>query len=528
MHQKLTALGVVLLLVTSTAVPASAALGFGDDTPSLDIAERHGNPSFIVSLDSESDATSELSEWANASSDRHVLSVDSNTNTATVAASKLDVNAGLFARVTSVQSLDDLSVVMGDDLLAAAGYVESVQPNYVHSLSRPIDELQPASNTSIPQEGITALDDPDYPLSGVAHSEDANTTYMNDSRAILGADTVTQYNGSGVRVAVVDTGANYAGGAVFQDRIANASKNFISGETVNESGYDAISDGSGHGTWTSAAVAGNKTADHRGVAPGAELLVLKALADDGSGSTSDISKSIRYAVNHESDIISLSLGSPLYDDEIVSAIEYANENGVLVVVAAGNSRQFRPAAIATPGDVKGVITVGATNGSEPPRAGSAYFSQYGPDAGTIDASGGASRGATIDVVGPGMNTVAQVPVEDGTDTKLSTLSGTSMSTPMVAGGAALLVEAHPNWGLEKIREWIRKGAVPAPNIARTEAGHGVFNAHNAIAQQEPEQDQREAMDDAAQARDAFQRSLSGDTSLLPFAVLAESQSVTAD
>ncbi|WP_253521914.1 S8 family serine peptidase [Halorussus vallis] len=260
-------------------------------------------------------------------------------------------------------------------------------------------------------------------------------------------------------------------------------------------------------TWTSSAVAANTSNDsHDGVVPGARLLVLKALSDDGSGSTSDIAEAIRYAADQNADVVTMSLGSPVYDEAIVSAVEYAYAHGVdVVTVAAGNSRFARSPGIASPGDAQDVITVGATNGSEPSHAASAYFSQYGPDSGATDLSTGMSRGASIDVVAPGMATVVRVPVEDSSRTKLSKLSGTSMATPMVAGGAALLVDAHPSWENKTFRDWIRDGAVAVPHAAETEVGHGMFNAANSISKTDPKTEQEGAMTKAAERRDDFQR-----------------------
>ena len=511
MNRQYSTFVVALLVVVSAVAPASAALT-DDESPSIETAERYGQPSFVVSYENES--LSDLRTWENASDDRYIVSVDPAVREATVAAPRVEVDAGLLDRVLSVRSLDDLGRIRGSGLLSSVGYVEDVQPNYLHSYADPIRRLDNESNASTPQEGVFAFNDPEYPLDGVAYDGDANTTYMAESRDILGVDNVSSdVDGSGVLVANIDTGTNTAGGKVFQSRISSASKNFITNTTVNESGWGAISDGAGHGTWTSAAVAANTSNDtHDGVTPNAQLLVLKALADDGSGSTSDIARAIRYSADQEADVITMSLGSPVYDQVIVDAIEYAYANGVKVVtVAAGNSRQVRSPGIATPGDAANVITVGATNGSEPPSAASAYFSQYGPDTGAADLSNGVSRGASIDVVAPGMATVARVPVEDSSRTTTSELSGTSMATPMVAGGAALLVDAHPDWEKGTYREWIRAGAVPVPNAAASESGHGMFNAQNAISKTDPEREQTDAMTPSASARNDFHRTVAGDT-----------------
>lgn len=514
------ALVVASLVVLSAAVtPASAAFGF-DDGPTLDHAERYGQPTFVVSY--SEDGLSDLREWTDSNDDRRLVSFDNSSGTATVAAPLSEVNAGFFDRILSVQSLDDARQLFDGDMLSGLNAVESIQPNYVHSYAEPVGMLDKESNATIPQLGITEYGDPEYPLDGVAFSGDANKTYMGTSRDVLGVDNVSSdVDGAGVLVANIDTGTNVNDGTVFGDgssgseiRISDASKSFITNKTVAESGWSAIADGSGHGTWTSAAVAADTANDtHDGVAPSARLLVLKALADDGSGSTSDIASAIRYAADHDADVVTMSLGSPVYDEAIVSAIDYAYANGVEVItVAAGNSRSMRSPGIASPGDAEDVITVAATTGEEPNEAESAYFSQYGPDTGATDLSNGQSRGAGIDVAAPGMATVAQVPVEGSERTQLSKLSGTSMATPMVAGGAALLVDAHPNWENETYRDWIRDGARPIPKATVSEVGEGMFAVDNSLTRTDPEREQAGAMTDGAEARDDFQRALAGDSS----------------
>lgn len=537
MTQRLQVAVVALLVVTSMAAPAGAFVGplAGDAPATPDVAQRFGEPSFIVEFSTaRNDTASDLRDWAAGDGDRHVVEMNASEGRAVLAAPRLDVTASGLDRLTQVRSLDDLRTVLDTSPLAAWGYVERVQPNYQHSLPRSVDVLEPESNASTPTLGLVAFDDPEYPLNGVAFSEDANRTTMAESRSILGVDNVSaRHDGSGTRIAIVDTGANTADGRVFGNgtpgseiRIANASKNLRTGATVNESGYDAIADGNGHGTWTAAAAAANTSNDtHDGIAPGAELLVLKALSDDGGGSTSDIADAIRYAADHDADVVSMSLGSPIHDEAIADAIDYAYAHGVdVVTVAAGNSRQLRSPGIASPGDHPDVVTVGATNGSEPPQAWSAYFSQYGPDRGVGDLSMGATRGASIDVVAPGMATVARIPVSDSvTETTLSQKSGTSMATPMVAGGAALVLDARAAWSNETVRKWLRKGARPVPHAAATEVGHGMLAVDNTIQRDRPENaSQSAAQTTAATARESFHRALAADTDgFLPLAVLAD-------
>jgi hypothetical protein len=83
-----------------------------------------------------------------------------------------------------------------------------------------------------------------------------------------------------------------------------------------------------------------------------------------------------------------------------------------------------------------------------------------------------------------------------------------MSTPMVAGGIAIALEANPSWTVEDVNEWVEKGAKPVPNASSAEVGHGMFNAHNTVEQRESAEDQESAMTTEAEARQQFYEQLS--------------------
>ncbi|NHX37620.1 S8 family serine peptidase, partial [Halolamina sp. R1-12] len=441
---------------------------------------------------------------------RELIELDNASKTATVAAPHLHVMGGLFR-------LDGGSVefFLTGEQLQSRSYIEDVAINYQLSYTEPVI-LESGDSWSTPQVGLLEFDDPAYPTNGVAFSEDANRTTMAEARESVGDISA---DSSGQTVAVVDTGANTADGRVFGNgsvgspiRISNASKNVMTNETVADAGWDAIEDGNGHGTWTAASIAANASGTvHDGVAPDSQLLVVKALADDGGGSTANIADAIRYAADQDADVISLSLGAKLRSEPVVDAVTYAQDAGSVVVVAAGNSRQTRSPGVATPADVAGVITVGATNGSGPQEAWSAYFSQY---AGSQAADGNVTNAEPIDVVAPGMQIVARTPTTGGSLTNTS-LSGTSMATPIVAGGIAQamaandtvssfsdgdsLAEASP----AEVHDAVTNSASPAPHLATAEAGHGMFNATNLASGTHPETSQSEAMTDPAQQRQTY-------------------------
>ncbi len=141
-----------------------------------------------------------------------------------------------------------------------------------------------------------------------------------------------------------------------------------------------MADPNGHGTHVASTIAADYNGtEHDGYAPNATILALRALDEDGSGSSADIAQAIRYGAAQDADVISLSLGSPTYSAEIVDAVENATEQGSVVVVAAGNSRQTTR-WLATPADapVDGVVSVAAANHStNASNAAVGYFSLAG-------------------------------------------------------------------------------------------------------------------------------------------------------
>src|SRR5206468_1435714 len=154
-----------------------------------------------------------------------------------------------------------------------------------------------------------------------------------------GSDDVRAQTGKGVTVAVIDSGINTKHKAFANGRVL-VTKDFTGGD-----GQDRF----GHGTHVAAIIAGQPgntadTRDYRGIAPGAYLLNLRVLGDDGSGTVSDVIEAIDWTVAHAHEfnvrIINLSLGAPVLqpyrDDPLCEAVERAQRAGLVVVVAAGN------------------------------------------------------------------------------------------------------------------------------------------------------------------------------------------------
>lgn len=219
------------------------------------------------------------------------------------------------------------------------------------------------------------------------------------------------FTGQGVTVAVVDTGLDTDHPAFSPQQIrTDLCKSFVAGEPT-------VEDGNGHGTHC----AGTVASQLYGVAPGATLIGVKVLSATGSGSWTTVMEGVQYAALH-ADVISMSLGGRANPNGNVveDAVENAIDNGITVVIAAGNEGPFMQ-TIGTPGAVKKAITVGAIDN----KGELAYFS---------------SRGVSVyldpkpDMVAPGVD-VLSAWKDGGTNT----ISGTSMATPHVAGLVALML-----------------------------------------------------------------------------------------
>lgn len=242
------------------------------------------------------------------------------------------------------------------------------------------------------------------------------------------------HTGKGVKVAVLDTGwdpthPDLAG------RVS-ASKDFTGkGSTV---------DGHGHGTHVASTVGGTGAASsgrNKGVAPDADLIVGKVLADNGSGPTSAILAGMEWAVGQGADVVSMSLGSDTggrCDDPLAAAVNTLSDTtSTLFVLAAGNAGPD-DSTVGTPGCARGALTVAAADRD----LSTASFSSRGD---VYDGEG--THYSKPDITAPGVGIVAAraagTTMGTPVDAHYTAASGTSMATPHVAGAAALLAQGHP-------------------------------------------------------------------------------------
>lgn len=216
-------------------------------------------------------------------------------------------------------------------------------------------------------------------------------------------------------------------------------------------------DDNGHGTHIAGIAAGSGVMSngfYRGIAPEASILVLKVLDSHGSGNMEHVLPAIEWLLMHQYDfpvhVVNISVGTslPKYNREDSLLIQLVNslwKHGMVVVAAAGNDGP-NSYSIGAPGISRKIITVGASDDYQTTTSGGRLISNY------------SSRGPTVycvkkpDIVAPGSNIVSCG--RKGYTKK----SGTSMSTPMVSGAAALLLSKKPYLSPKEVKMSFKNSA----------------------------------------------------------------------
>lgn len=222
-----------------------------------------------------------------------------------------------------------------------------------------------------------------------------------------------------------------------------------------------------HGTHVAGIIGavGNNSVGVSGVAQNVQLMNLQIFDDEGDGGYStDIANAIEYAVDNGAHIINMSLGGYFSDSLESAAIEYANENGVVVLAAAGNESTNVNTSSIYPGCYDNVLAVAAT--TEDGEA--ADFSNFGANCVDIAAPGEFIYATYVDV-----NT--SITTDD-----YGYMSGTSMATPAAAGAIALLLAEDDSLTPAQVEEIIEDNSDDIGIGAKY--GSGLVNIDAALAQ----------------------------------------------
>lgn len=351
-------------------------------------------------------------------------------------------------------------------------------------------------------------------------SLDKPTEVLGHLERTTGADQARNYrtptsgpiDGSGIGIAILDSGIDTTHHSFLTSRIV---------ASVDFTGEGRIDDPYGHGTHVASIAAGNdhiSRGAYTGIAPAAKLINVRVLNSQGMGSMSWAIAGIDWCITNKSayniKILNLSFGSvarnSYVNDPLCQAVRRAVAAGIVVCAAAGNSGKDINGnkiygAIHSPGIEPSAITVGAANtyGSDS-RAGDsvASYSSRGPTRGYFTDSRGMRRYDNLikpDLIAPGNKVISarsprnylvrenpgldaniNGPTSHGDTHGMMRLSGSSMSTPVVAGAAALLLERNPALNPNLVKAVLEYTSQPLAGFSNFDQGSGLVNIEGAV------------------------------------------------
>lgn len=339
---------------------------------------------------------------------------------------------------------------------------------------------------TIPVSALPALEaDPDVVSVTIDHPLNIMDDTTNSATGVHSAWN-SGFTGAGVGVAVIDSGINDNHPDLWDSTETTSRvvyhQDFTGTPTTNSNGgnYDLY----GHGTHVAGIIGGNgylSGGQYEGVAPGVNLIDLRALDANGAGTDSTVIAAIQQAIalkkTYNIRVINLSLGRGIpvsyTQDPLCQAVESAWQSGIVVVVAAGNYGRLSVSGsngfgtVTAPGNDPLVLTVGATksNGSPYPSAETkASYSSKGPTTydHVVKPDIMAPGNGIVSLAAPGATLEASHPSDlvtgsDGNNDYF-TLSGTSMATPAVAGAAALMLQEQSTLTPDQVKARLMKTA----------------------------------------------------------------------
>jgi len=358
-----------------------------------------------------------------------------------------------------------------------------------------VDRIEPL-RTFVKKRRIETLWFPEKDLQKISEEENFyGESYKQLNQLNIPTAQYLGLTGKGIRIALIDAGFrkdHRAFKKILDENRLIAEHDFIfnDGNVQNESTEDIQYNQSSHGTSVWSLIGGFVPDTLIGAAYGAEFLLAKT---ERNGSETRLEEdnyvaAIEWADSLGADIISTSLAYRDFDDGFcydyseldgrtavtTIAANWAFERGILFVTAAGNdgsNPKFPDGGLYTPGDAFGALTVGAVdeNGNI------AGLSSHGPTAdGRIKP----------DLCAMGVNNYV---ARDYSVDSYGTGGGTSYSTPLIAGAAALIFEKYPEWGPDAVIQQLKKNASKAsrpddfygwgiPDVWEVIFGREIFNS----------------------------------------------------
>lgn len=375
----------------------------------------------------------------------------------------------------------DFAVVRGskDELRKSSG-VKDFAPDFEVQAPDPVTEPESVDTDATP------TDEPFYPLQWDKQVQDIQEVHE-----------TTQ--GEGTRVAVLDTGIPESHPDFQSSLNTDLSQDFTRTGTHEPLGLQY------HGTHVGGIIAADDNGSGIvGSAPRTDLVDCRVFEALGEGASfADILAAIAYAIRVDSDVANLSLGAypilrqglgEFYGKVLNSIMTYANKEDTLLVIAAGNDSvnlQQDKNRISLPNEGAQALSVAATTSvgfnpvtgeADNPGFEPASYTNYGTNAVTVAAPGGdvPARGGPSDLVFSAIPEAAADAFFGEGAPPYAYLAGTSMAAPQVAGAAALVKSANPDYSANQVEAALKRAADVPSGCDKSYYGSGYLNVTDAL------------------------------------------------
>ncbi len=457
---------IIILLLISVAVSASAeTVNYrqqgSESEKNLQVLPQHAEDRIIVRYKSDAKGP-----------DKTLSSFMENTNKKIGGTVMTDFSPMGISGMQIIRPPDNRSVDVAISEYAKQPEVLYAEADHIISLS-PNETADSVSN-GVDSSGSSSVtpDDPGYSLQWALHNTGQSPFYGTAGADIDAPAAWNTTTGSGVIVAVVDTGVDYT----HEDLAANIWVNSgeIAGNGIDDDGNGYIDDirgwnfcsntndpldDNGHGTHCAGIITavGNNGVGVTGVNWKAKIMPLKFLDSSGSGYTSDAISAILYADKMGAKVISNSWGGTGLSRSLKEAIDASS---AVVVCAAGNDAENIDTTPLYPASYNSsnIIAVAATDYKDR----LASFSNYGSK--------------SVDIAAPGVKIRSTY-----SNDRYAYLSGTSMATPFVSGVAALTYASNSSLSNTGVIAKILAGADILSSLSGKVVSNGRLNAANAVS-----------------------------------------------
>ncbi|WP_117168894.1 S8 family peptidase [Paraliobacillus sediminis] len=349
----------------------------------------------------------------------------------------------LFPIVISAEEESEKVIVLFKDDIN-----EEVIENATGEISREIENV-PAVAATVPTNEMGEIEnnpnviavEKDITFEIKGQTVDWGIERVNSPKAWL-----TNLNGKGVKIAILDTGIS-----VHEDLT-------IAGGISLTSYTSSYADDNGHGTFVAGIIgAKNNNIGTVGVAPESSIYAVKVADKAGDAYLSDILAAIDWSMENQMDIINMSLGATSDSFILEEAVNNAYQNDILVVASAGNDGLGDGSgdAVTYPAKYDSVIAVAATDKNDQ----RASFS---------------ATGSTVEIAAPGVSIMST-----GLKNAYGLMDGTSAAVPFVAGNLALLKQQNETLAAHQLRSKLQENSIDLGDNGRDNAyGYGLTQAPN--------------------------------------------------